>query len=247
VASTGTVTAGNPNIKPQQAWVYEAEYERRFWKGGALVLAVRHFDISDVVDRIPIFGPGGAILADAPGNIGPGTKEEYQASLTLPLDRLRVPSAQLRAQVTRRVTEVTDPFTRRQREISMVPPQGSTGVRESSPVSPVSWETHFTQDLPRLRAVWGLDVVGGFRETIYRLTEIESRKISNQVSAFYEWKAKPDLTVRVEAQYFNQRNAKRVREVYAGPRSTAPLDYTDVRDLEWGGSLFIRVRQAFGR
>jgi hypothetical protein len=243
VASTGTLSAGNPDLTPQQAWVFEAAAERRFWGAGALVLTVRRFQLSDVVDRVPVFGPNGAILADAPGNIGSGTKAEYSLSLTLPLDRVGVRGAQFRGYVTRRRTRVTDPLTGVKREISVTRP---AEVRDGSQNGPVSWEAHFTQDLPAIRTVWGADVIGGFRETTYRLSEIETRKVTATVLLFAEHKAAPDLTLRVEAQAMNQRNARRIREVYAGPRSLGVLDYTDVRDLEWGGSLFFRVRKTFG-
>lgn len=243
VASTGTLSAGNPDLTPQQAWVAEAAVERRFWGAGALVLTARYFDLSDVVDRAPVFGRTGVILADAPGNIGSGTKTELAASLTLPLDRLGVPGAQFRGSVTRRRTRVTDPLTGLKREISVL---RAGDTREGSPVAPVSWEAHFTQDLPALRSVWGADVIGGFRETAYRLSEIETRKINTTILLFAEYKARPDLTLRVEAQAMNQRNARRIREVYIGPRNLNVLDYTDVRNLEWGGSLFFRVRKTFG-
>ena len=36
MASTGTLTTGNPDINPQQAWVFEAAYERRFWDSAGL-------------------------------------------------------------------------------------------------------------------------------------------------------------------------------------------------------------------
>lgn len=244
VASTGTLSAGNPNLTPQQAWVYEAAYEYRFWESGSLVLLARRSEITDVVDRIPILGPTGAILADAPGNIGAGRRDELQAGITLPLDRLGVPSAQFRAQATRRWSSVVDPLTGRTREISTL--RANFNTRDPSVVSPVSWEVHFTQDLPRWRSVWGADVVGGYRETAYRLSEIESRKISTAVLLFTEYKAQPDLTLRIEMQTMNQRHAKRIRETYVGPRSLGVIDYDDVRDLKWGGSLFFRLRKTFG-
>jgi hypothetical protein len=222
--------------------VFEAAYERRFWSAGSVVLTVRHSELNDVVDRAPIFFNGVAV-ADAPGNIGKGTKDEYQIGLTVPLERLGVPGAQFRGQATRRHGRVTDPVTGRKREPSIL----RTGqTRDPSILSPVSWEAHFTQDLPRLKSVWGLDVTGAYREVAYRLTEIETRKVSTTMLGFLEYKPRPDLTLRIEAQTFNQRNVKRIREVYIGSRANNVLDYTDVRDLEWGGSLFFRLRKSFG-
>ena len=243
VASTGTLSAGNPDLTPQQAWVYEAAFEHRFWGSGAVVLTVRHADLSDVVDRVPVFSAAGVILADSPGNIGDGTRDEIQASLSLPLDRLGAPAAQVRGQVTRRRSRVMDPITGRTREISTLRTSGS---RDAERLSPVTWEAHFTQELPPLKSVWGVDVAGAYRDSAYRLTEIETKKISTQVSLFGEYRPKPNLSFRAEAQLLNQRDARRIREVYVGPRSLGVLDYTDVRNLEWGGSLFFSMRRAFG-
>ena len=232
VASTGVVVAGNPDLTPQQAWVYEAAWEQRFWTAGALVLTYRRFELNDVVDRIPIFGPGGVILADAPGNIGGGTKTEIQAGLTLPLDKVGLASGQLKAQATWRDTRVVDPL--------------SAGTREISSLHPIDWEVHFSHALPNWRTTWGVDVLGGFRERIFRLTEIETKKLSPYVTLFTEHRLAPDLILRVEFNGITLRNAKRIREVYVGPRSLGRLSYTDVRDLEWGGDIMIRLRKTIG-
>ena len=232
VASTGTLLAGNPDITPQQAWVGEAAYERRFWTSAAAVVAVRHHEISDVVDRIPVRSVAGAVLADTPGNIGKGTRDELQASLTLPLDRFHIAAAQLKGAVTYRRSRVTDPLTGQKRDISFL--------------HPVDWEGHFTQDLPGWKMTWGVDAFGAFRERAFRLSEVETRKQSTFVLVFVEYKPRPSWLIRTEAGGVTQRNVKRIREVYAGPRNVSPLLYTDIRDLEWGGSIYMRVRKSFG-
>ncbi len=243
VASTGTLSAGNPDLTPQQAWVGEVTYERRFQGAGALVLTARRYAFNDVVDRVPVFSTTGVILADAPGNIGKGTREELQGSFTLPLDAFGLPAAQLRGQATRRWSDVVDPITGLRREISTL---RNSGGRDAASFVPVSWDLHFTQELPRLKSVWGFDVFGGTRDRSFRLTEIETKKVSTSVLVFTEYRPRPNLTLRVEAQALNQRNVKRVRQVFAGSRNLGVLDYTDVRSLEWGGSLFFSLRRSFG-
>ncbi|WP_293900063.1 TonB-dependent receptor [Phenylobacterium sp.] len=241
VASTGTVVAGNPDLTPQQAWVYEAAYERRFWGAGAALLTVRHFDITDTVDRGPARDGRGAIIrdpltgqaaADRPDNIGPGTKDEIQASLTVPLQRFGIRAAQLKLQSTWRDTQVTDPITGRSREIS--------GQH------PIDWEGHYSQDLPRWNATWGIDAIGGYRERFFRLAEIETKKYSTWVVVYGEYKPRPDLSIRVEVNGVTLRNARRIREVYVGPRNLGRLDYTDERSAEFRGSVNVRVRKTLG-
>ncbi len=228
LVNTGALLAGNPDLSPQQAWVVEAAAERRFWGSGAFVLTVRHYQLTDVIDRAPIL-VAGAAAADAPGNIGDGTKDELTASLAIPLARLGLGSAQLKAQSTWRRSEVTDPATGRKREISNL--------------HPVDWEAHYTQDLPALKASWGVDVMGGFRERAFRLSEIETKKLGTWIVVFAEMKARPDLILRAEFQNAGARDIKRIREVYAGPRGLNALSYVDDRDLEYGQMLLLRVRK----
>ncbi len=228
--NTGVVIAGNPDLSPQQAWVAEAAFEQRFG-GGAAVATLRHYELTDVIDRAPLYA-GGVAVADAPANIGDGTKDELQLSLTLPLDRFGVKAAQLKTQATRRWSEVTDPVTGAEREIS--------GLR------PLEWEAHFTQDLPQWRANWGIDATGGYRESYYRLAEVETKKWETWVVLFAEYKPRSDIVLRLELQNVFERDVQRIREVYAGPRSAGQLAYLDVRDLEYGKMIFVRLRKTFG-
>ncbi|MDP3869990.1 TonB-dependent siderophore receptor [Phenylobacterium sp.] len=226
---TGVITAGNPDLVPEQAWVSEAAIEQRFWTKGAAVLTLRHFALTDAIDRAPVFGPSGAF--DAPSNIGDGTKDELQVTLTLPLDRF-IPGAQLRGDSTWRRSEVTDPTTGAKREIS--------GLR------PLDWEAHFSQDLPQWRATWGVDAFGAWRETYYRFDEISTDKLKTYVTLFAEWKPKPDLLVRAEIQNATARGFRHTRQLYSGPRGANPLTAIDDRDIQVGRVFYVRVRKSFG-
>ncbi|MDP3660268.1 TonB-dependent receptor [Phenylobacterium sp.] len=232
VANTGVVIAGNPDLAPQQAWVFEAAYERRFGPSAAVILTARHSELDDVVDRIPLFF-GGVPVADAPGNIGKGSKDELIANISLPLDRFGVSNARFKAQGTWRRSEVTDPLTGQKREISAV--------------RPVEWDFHFVQDLPRWKSSWGLDIApdAGIRERNFRLSEIENRKFDTWIDFFAEYKPRPDLLVRLEVLNLTERSFQRERIVYAGARDRTPLLYTEVRDLRWGRVLILRLRKSY--
>lgn len=228
--NTGVVTAGNPDLVPEQAWVTEAAVEQRFANGLAVVLTARHYALTDVIDRAPIFLPTGVF--DAPSNIGDGTKDELAVNVNLPLAIVGWKGATIRGESTWRRSEVTDPTT--------------GGKREISDLRPVEWEVHFTHDLPAHRLTWGVDVWGGWRETFYRFDEVSTDKLKSFVTVFAEWKPRPDIVVRGEIQNAASRGFRHTRSVYEGPRSTSALAFVDDRDIQIGSIYWVRVRKTFG-
>lgn len=228
--NTGVVTAGNPDLVPEQAWVSEAAIEQRFPGGAVVVLTASRSAIDDVIDRAPIFLPGGVF--DAPSNIGDGTRDELSVTASLPLAPLGLKGMTIRGESSWRRSEVTDP---------------TTGVkREISGVSPVVWEAHFTHDLPAYRFNWGVDVFGGWRETFYRFNEVSTDKLKTFVTPFAEWKPRPDIILRAEIQNVTSRGFRHTRVVYEGPRDTSPVAFVDDRDIQIGPMYWFRVRKTFG-
>jgi outer membrane receptor protein involved in Fe transport len=229
--ATGVVTAGNPDLDPEQAWVTEAAIEQRFWGDGAIVLTIRHSALTDVIDRAPVFAPGGRVF-DGPSNIGDGTKDELIADLTLPLAKFGLKGGLLKGNLTWRESEVTDPTTGQKREISKL--------------RPLEWEATFSQDLPRWNTTFGVEAYSAWRETYYRYNEIRTDKLKTFVKPFVEYRPRPDVVIRAEIQNVTERGFRHTRQVYGGPRSTSPLLYTDDRDIQFGRMYWIRVRKTFG-
>ncbi len=157
------VTAGNPNLDPQQAWVAEAAVEQRFWGSGSVVLTVRHSWLSDVVDRGPVFSPTGVF--DAPTNIGTGTRDDLELTATVPFSRFGLKGLEVKGDVARHWSSVTDPTT------------GET--REISGQHPVDWNLSFSYDMPAQRFRWGMNVYGSFRESYYRFNLIDTIKVQS--------------------------------------------------------------------
>jgi len=176
-------------------------------------------------------------VADGPGNIGEGVKDEVILAASSPLERWGIPNAQLRGQLAWRRSDVVDPLDNRSREISAV--------------RPVEWDLHFVQDLPRWKATWGIDVNkgaadnAGFRERFFRLSEVETRNWDPWVNLFGEYKPRPDLLVRLEFLNLTERSFERIRSVYAGARDRTPLLFTEVRDLRWGRVIVLRLRKTY--
>ncbi|WP_374469774.1 TonB-dependent receptor plug domain-containing protein [Phenylobacterium sp.] len=227
----GEVQAGNPDLDPEQSWETELALERRFWGSGAVVLTLSHEELTDVIDRAPVFGATG-VAFDAPANIGSGQEQELGIDLTLPLDRLGVRRGQLRGFVNWERSEVTDPTTGRKRRVS--------GSR------PVEWEAHFTHDVPQWRVTWGVDAFGAWRETYYRFNEVKVLKLKTFVTPFVDWKPRADITVRAEIQNLTERGFRETRYRYTGARSTGALEYVDDRDIQVGRIFYVRVRKTLG-
>jgi len=228
--SKGVLTAGNPDLNPEQDWVSEAALERRFLGAGDVSVTVRHYAIKDAQDRAPVFTAGGVF--DAPANIGAGSKDELAVSATIPLDRIGLKGARLQGLGTWRWSDVTDPTTGAHREIS--------GLR------PVEWEGHFSQDIPALRLTWGVDAFGAWRETYYRFDVVETRKLHTFVMPYVEWKPQPNTAFRLEVDNLTARGFRDTITQYAGPRGSSAIAFTQDRKTAFGRYLFLRYRRTFG-
>jgi outer membrane cobalamin receptor len=229
--SAGGVTAGNPDLDPEQDWVFEATFEQRFWKAASVAVTYRHLEISDLIDRGPIFAPSGVF--DHPTNIGDAARDVARLELTLPFDRLGFRGAQLKGDVTKRWTQVTDPTTRTSRPIS--------GTR------PIDWNASFSYDMPALKITWGADVGGGFRETYYRFNLIETFKLRTYMRPYVEWRPKPDRSIRFEIGNVTQRDSRDTFYLYPGPRSAAGRPDVDDRHITKTTQGFVvRLRKNFG-
>lgn len=237
---TGSVHAGNTNIVPQQDWALEATYEQHFWSGGDISLTYRHLLISDAIDRVPIYSPSGDVF-DAPGNIGAGSEDVAIAGFTIPLDRLGIAHAQLKATGTFQWSRVTDPTTGLERAVS--------------DLNPAEYAVNFRQDLPQWRVDWGANLatpcvvsfswVKGCAKSEYRFNEVDTYYVQPALAFFVEYHPREHTSLRVEFDNVLQQRYGRVVESYAGPRDLFPLSYADDRRLKSSASFLISVRRIF--
>jgi hypothetical protein len=227
------VTAGNPNLDPEQAWVSEVAVEQRLWKGASLVLTGRHSKISDVVDRGPVTAADGSIF-DTPTNIGAGTKDELILDYTLPFDQLGWKGAMLKGQLVKRWSTVTDPTTHEERTIS--------GLHRTD------WNVTFSQDLPNWRLNLGFDLYGGFREDYFRFNTLETFKLQTYAHPFAEWKPGAGWSLRVELPLINSPKT-RLRDTFQffpGPRSAGGKPDIQDRAFHFPNGWYVRLRKDFG-
>lgn len=225
---TGTVNAGNPDLVPEQAWVFEAAIEHHFWSRGALTLTASHAAISNAIDLVPIGG-----RFDAPGNIGSGTRQEAKASLTLPLDRLGAPGTLIRFNGALRWSRVTDPVTLATRRISNQRPTGG--------------DVSLIKELPALKSVFTADFFFGWKERSYRINEIRTESSSNDPLAkiYWDWTPRPGTSLRLQVENiaFRQRSRDRIR--FDGPRGAGQVSGFEQRTAVLDPFFMMRLRKSF--
>jgi hypothetical protein len=244
LSTGGVVTAGGADLEPDKTTVFEAAYERKFWKDGAVTIKVTHEEITDATDRIRVLDIASCPLVggvadtrsldcnfDAPGNIGEGTSDAIEVSTSIPLGRFGISGGLLRADLAWTRSEVTDPTTGDKRRIS-----GQ---------SPFSGDIHFSQDLPRYHLQWGADAGLGYTERYYRFDRIDELELQTWLSMFAEWKPQPDISYRVEVQNLTNRDLVRSRRLYDAPRDTGSVRYAENRPLDFPAFIYFRIRKTF--
>ena len=224
------VNAGNPDLRPDQRWQFEAALEQRFWGKGSIVITGLHEELTDVADYTPLVGSNPPI--DGPGNIGKGTSDQLDIEGTVPLDRLGIPGGQLKTTTIWRISEVTDPVTHASRRISGQRPDVLQGT--------------FQQDLPQWKSTWSLTYFKGWRETYYRLGEIDRYHIGNQFIVLeWDYKPTPDLLILVQGQNLLPFKFDRHRTVWDGSRAVDPLAFNDYRTIQSQPRLYVKVKKTF--
>jgi outer membrane receptor for ferrienterochelin and colicin len=228
--SAGVLNVGNSNLEPERAWVTELALEQRFWGRGALVLTATHSAVESVVDVIPIFS--GASVFDAPGNLGSGTKDELNANLTLPFDKVGLKGLDLRINYTWRRTRVTDPTTGQDRPFSTLNP----------------WDGSFTltQDLPRLKSTVVINSMAlGTKARQYRSNETRfDYTTPNYINLQYNWRPNPKLVVTLQLiENAFSRERRRERVIYSGPRSLGVIASSEERSAEMEPFVMVRIRK----
>ncbi|ESQ77988.1 TonB-dependent siderophore receptor [Asticcacaulis sp. YBE204] len=223
-----TVKAGNLSLEPSKTWVSELTANYRFWEKGAVVLKYVHSDISDVIDRLPIYATDGSVF-DATGNIGDGTADQFVIDTTLPTDKLKIPGGVLKTKISLADSEVTDPVTKARRRMS-----GESRLQ---------WEINYTQDLTRRKTQWGFRVNSGYDEKVYRVKEVSYYRAGIWANVFAEYKPTPKTSWRIELENITSRVYDADRDRYSGPRTTSPITSRELRRDRSEPWMFVRYRK----
>jgi hypothetical protein len=223
----GEVEGGNPDLEPQKSNLVEAVYERRFWGEGAFEVMLRHTRVEDAVDVIPLTGG-----FDGVGNSGDGTDNTLGLSLTLPTEAFGIAGGSLRMSGNWSSSKVLDPVTGEERSF-----QGDQDF---------GCDVSFDQNLRGGRWAWGFEHdCNTYRGQTFRVREVRTAHFEPEVWAYVQWKPQRNLTVRTELGNATDRARGNDREIYSGPRDTAPLALRETRRVTSGPWVTLQVRQTF--
>jgi hypothetical protein len=218
-----TVYGGNVDLVPEQRWISEVIYERRFWGEGIVSVGYRHDKIIDVIDRLPL--PGGL---SATGNIGNGTLDRLSLNIVVPLDRLHFPGGRFTFKNDWNETHVTDPTTGKDRPISGIrPTQANIGVQ---------------QDIARWKTQWGINWLPLLGQGTYGPDQINTWRGAGYVESFVEYKPTPTLSLRAQLNLWDDFTIH--REVYSN-RATRAIAFTEDRDINPVTFVSLKVRKTF--
>lgn len=217
------VFGGNVNLEPESRWVAEATYEKRFWGEGIVSIGLRHDEITNAIDLIPLDGGLAAV-----GNIGDGTLDQLALNVTIPTDKLGVSGGKLGFRNTWNKTEVTDPTTGETRPIS--------GVRATQAT------ITFQQDITSWKLQWGGAWIPLLGQKDFQPDQISGWRGSDYYELWAEYKPTPTLSVRAQVNIWNDFDV--TRTVFAD-RDTRPIQFVESRFIDPRTFWQVRVRKTF--
>jgi hypothetical protein len=217
------VFGGNIDLEPEQRWISELTYERRFWGDGIVSIGLRHDQIIDAIDSIPLDDGLSAV-----GNIGDGTLDQLALNILVPMDKVGFTGGRLGFRNTWNKTEVTDPTTGESRPIS--------NVRASQATFTIA------QDISSWKLQWGGAFIPLLGQTSFDPDQRFSWRGHNYYELWAEYKPTPTLSVRAQINLWNEFDQERI--AYAD-RVTRPIAYIETREIDPRTFYQIRLRKTF--
>jgi hypothetical protein len=217
------VFGGNIDLEPEQRWISELAYERRFWGDGIVSITLRHDEISDAIDYIPLDGG-----LSARGNIGDGTLDQLSVNILVPMDKFGFTGGRLGFRNNWNHTEVTDPTTGETRPIS--------NVRASQATITIA------QDIKSWNLQWGGAWLPLLGQANYDPDQKFSWRGKDYFEAWIEYKPTPTLSLRAQVNIWNDFDQERI--VY-GDRVTRPIAYVETREIDPRTFWQLRLRKTF--
>ncbi|MDQ3280192.1 MAG: TonB-dependent receptor [Acidobacteriota bacterium] len=219
-------TGANPDLVPEQSWDLDIEGVRNLGTLGSTTLRLYGRMIDDVIDYIPV-----SATAESPGNLDRATVYGIESRSTLNLDRFGWRGARVDASVQFQDSQVEDPLTGEQRQISSsLLRAGSIDVRH---------------DITNSNWAWGAGASYEYYALSYRLSEV-GRQWEGPIwgNLYVENKNVYGLTVRAGLYNLFAADSFWDRTVYTG-RRTGTVEFIEDRHRQIGPIFSFAVRGKF--
>jgi len=218
------VLGGNIDLRPVQRWIAEAGYEYRFASDGFIGLTLRHDEIEDVVDLVPLEGG-----LTATGNLGSGTLDRIAVDLRMPLRWLGLLRGRLIANGVYDWLSVRDPVTGEARGVSFQVPRTAT--------------LRFENEVPKRRLNWGIEYMPYSRSPTFDPDQTRYYRIRDQFSVFAERRMTESINLRIEANIWDDLEIPRT--VFAERTTERPVMFTEQQSFDPRNRVEIRIRRTF--
>lgn len=218
------VLGGNADLEPEQRWITEATYERRFWTDGIISIGLRHDEIVDAIDVIPLDGGLSAV-----GNIGDGSLDQLAVNILVPMDKFGFTGGRLGFRNTWNHTEVTDPTTGEIRAIS--------GLRPSQPVFTIA------QDINSWKLQWGGAYIATLHQFSYDPDQTSGFRGADYFELWTEYKPTATLSLRAQINIWDDFEIQRT--VYADRTQARPVAFYENRYIDPRTFVSLRLRKTF--
>lgn len=198
------IQLGNPGLRPDYWWSYNAQVEYRLPEDMGVLNATfyrhRHYDFMQRID----VSPSEDDLRSAAGNIGMGDMWVLELMASVRLTMFDLPNVLVTARGSNRDSEVRDPFTGLDRQFAYY--------------QKGDMELGFRHDLPQWRLNYGVNWRDRVDGDYYRwdIDDIETYTNDGTANAFVEWIGFGDITFRFDAKNFLDEANCRDRDRYLG-------------------------------
>ena len=226
------IDAGNPLIRPEKTWVYEAGFERRLAKDGGVVEARAFYqEITDAIDKIPLRDSRGNFYS-ALGNLDAAKLYGAEVKASYRLDSIGLRDAVITARYLTQKSSIYDAFTGERRQL-----RNDRGY---------NWDFAYRQDIARYRFAYGMNSssTGGYNFT----SDLAVRsfiKTGPSLELFMEKALPKNLTLRFEMQNVNRAKERSNRVVYATNVMNGAIRRTETYLEKRDNRFSIRLRGKF--
>ncbi|MGE4063765.1 MAG: TonB-dependent receptor plug domain-containing protein [Rhodospirillaceae bacterium] len=235
------IDEGNPDIRPERQWEFEAGYQRQL-AGDQGLVELRAF-YNHIEDHIAPFllrvEPNG-VRVSASGNTGTAKHYGAEAKASVRMTPLGLPDLTVDARFLRQWGEATDPFLGIKRQMG--------GTEFNNDLWTHELQVGFRHDV----TAWGFTYGANYHERAGELLNSDIRvqrrfSVDPRLDVFAEKTLTPNLTLRVEAYHLMPKRMREFqrRTVYADDVIAGTIARTETFVTHWDRMLAIVLRGTF--